>query len=421
VTRFWHPFADMGRVEAGGELVLERGEGVWLWDEQGKRYLDATAGLWFCNVGHGRLEIADAAARQLGTLAHYSGYGDFAARPVLELAEWVTAVAPVPGSAVFFTSGGGEAVDTAAKLVRRYWSLLGQPERTVIVARERAYHGLNAYGTSLAGSDVFTAGYGTLVADVLHVPWDSASALAAAIERAGPDRIAAFFCEPVIGAGGVLAPPPGYLAEVRRICRETGALFLADEVICGFGRCGDWFASSRWGLEPDLITFAKGVTSGYVQLGGVIASPQVQEPFWRPDGGVFWRHGYTYSGHAGAAAAGLANLGIFEREHLCARGLALETEIAEALAPLAEHPLVAEVRAGTGAMAAVQLDPAAVAADPTLPDRAVLAAREAGILTRMVLGNGFQVSPALTIERAELDELSAGLAAALDACAALAT
>ena len=419
MARFWHPFADMGRVAASGELVLERGEGVWLWDDQGRRSLDATAGLWFCNVGHGRTEIAEAAARQLGALAHYSGYGDFAARPVLDLADRVCAVAPVPDSAVFLTSGGGEAVDTAAKMVRRYWSLLGQPERTVVVARERAYHGLNAFGTSLAGADVFTAGYGTLVPEVVHVAWDSAAALAEAIERDGPERVAAFFCELVIGAGGVLAPPPGYLAETRRICRETGVLFVADEVICGFGRCGDWFASSRWGLEPDLVTFAKGITSGYVQLGGVIASPRVQEPFFRQEGGVFWRHGYTYSGHAGACAVGLANLAIFEREGLVERGLALETEIAEALGPLAAHPLVSEIRAGTGAMAAVQLDPAAVAADPSLPERAVTAAREAGVLTRMVLGNAFQVSPALTIERAELDELAAGLATALDACAVM--
>jgi putrescine aminotransferase len=407
----------MGRVDAEGEFVLERGEGVWIWDEEDRRYLDATAGLWFANAGHGRTEIADAVARQLGTLAHFSCYGEIATRPTLELAERVAARAPVPDSKVFFTSGGGESIDTAAKLARRYWSLLGSPERTVVIARERAYHGLNAYGTSLAGSDVFQSGHGQLVPDVVHVPWDSPPALAEAIDVAGPDRVAAFFCEPVIGAGGVYAAGPAYLAEARAICRETGVLFVADEVICGFGRCGEWFASTRWGLEPDLMTFAKGITSGYVQLGGVLVSPRVAEPFWRPDGGAFWRHGYTYSGHAGACAAGLANLDIFEREGLVARALELESELADALAPLAGHPLVSEVRAGTGVMAAVQLDPAAVAADPGLPEQVVLAVREAGVLTRLLLGGALQISPALTIERAELDELASGVAAGLDACA----
>jgi adenosylmethionine-8-amino-7-oxononanoate aminotransferase len=196
----------MGSVEVHGELVLARGEGVRIWDEAGNRYLDATAGLWYCNVGYGRAEIADAAARQLRELAAYSAYGDLATRQALELSERVASIAPVPDSAVFFTCGGGEAVDTAAKLARRYWSLVGRPEKTIVVGRERAYHGMNAYGTSLAGSQVFGEGIGTLVPDVLHVPWNSAEALADAIDDAGPGRVAAFFCEPLIGAGGVYAP-----------------------------------------------------------------------------------------------------------------------------------------------------------------------------------------------------------------------
>jgi len=411
VTRFWHPFADMGLVAERGELVLERGEGVHVFDEQGRRYLDASAGPWFCNVGFGRAEIAEAAAGQLRDLPAYSAYADLANRPALELAERISALAPTPGAVVFLTCGGGEAVETAAKLARRYWSLVGEPERAVVVARERGYHGMNAYGTSLAGSDLFREGLGPLVGDVVHVPWDSSAALAEAIERAGPGRVAAFFCEPVIGAGGVLAPPPGYLEEVEAICRETGVLLVADEVVTSFGRVGAWFASARFGVEPDLIVFAKGSTSGYLPLGGVIASQRVAEPFWRPRGGVFWRHGYTYSGHAAACAAGLANLDILEREHLVERARSLEAELAEALEPLRGHPLVSELRAGTGALAAVQL------ADPALADRVVLAAREAGILTRTLLGGALQVSPALVIDRAALEELAAGLAAALDAVA----
>ena len=189
-------------------------------------------------------------------------------------------------------------------------------------------------------------------------PWDSAAALADAIDEVGAERVAAFFCEPIIGAGGVLAPPDGYLQEVQRICSDRGVLFLADEVICGFGRVGDWFASTRLGLRPDLITFAKGVTSGYMPLGGVIASGRVREPFWSDTAGV-WRHGYTYAGHATATAAAHPNLDIIENEGLLERALLLESELAEALAPLTEHELVAEVRAGLGVVAAVQpVDPA---------------------------------------------------------------
>jgi adenosylmethionine-8-amino-7-oxononanoate aminotransferase len=403
VTRFWHPFADMGKVDAQGELVLERGEGVTVFDDRGRSYLDATAALWYCMVGYGREEIADAAAQQLRTLASYSCYADLATAPTVELAERIAARAPVDGSVVFFTSGGGDAVETAAKMVRLYWSLADQPERTVVIARERAYHGMNAYGTSLAGAPAFSEGIGTLVPDVVHVPWDSTDALREAID----ERTAGFFCEPVIGAGGVLPPPTGYLEEARRICRDAGVLFVADEVITAFGRLGHWFASERFGLEPDLITFAKGSTSGYLPLGGVVAAPLVWEPLWK--GAGLWRHGYTYSGHATVAAAALANLDLLEGEGIVERALGLETELTEALAPLTEHPLVSEVRSGTGVLAAVQL------ADPAHADALVAAAREAGVLTRPLLGGALQVSPALVIGRSELDELTGRLLTALDA------
>jgi len=412
--RFWHSFADMSAIQANGELVLDRGEGVHVWDEDGRRYLDATAGLWYCNVGYGRGEIADAAAAQLRKLSAYSTFGDVSNRPAIELAERVADLSPDPDSKVFFTSGGSDSIDTAAKMARRYWQLLGQTDRTTFITRENAYHGMHVAGTSLAGIAPNAAGYGTLVADVAKVPWDSPEALREAIDAATPERVAAFFCEPVIGAGGVLAPPEGYLERVRSICREAGVLFVADEVITGFGRTGDWFASNRWELQPDLITCAKGITSGYLPMGAVIASPRVAEPFWNGIAGL-WRHGYTYSGHATVAAAAMANLDILEREALPKRALQLESDLADALSPLAAHHMVDEIRAGTGVLAAVQLSAEALANDSTLPARAVRACRDAGVMTRSLATGGLQVSPALVIDQSELNELRDGIGAALDA------
>jgi adenosylmethionine-8-amino-7-oxononanoate aminotransferase len=413
MTRFWHSFADMAAVERGGELVIERGEGVYVWDEDGRRYVDATAGLWYCNVGYGRDEIAEAAAAQLRRLSAYSTFGDLSNRPAIELCERVAALAPVADSRVFLTSGGSDSIDTSAKIARRYWQLVGRPNRTVFITRDRAYHGMHIAGTSLAGIEANAAGYGALVGDVVRVAWDSPDDLRAAIATAGPDRVAAFFCEPVIGAGGVFAPPESYLADVRRICREAGVLFVADEVVTGFGRVGDWFGSSRWDLEPDLITCAKGITSGYLPMGAVIASPNVTEPFWSGTAGMF-RHGYTYSGHAAVAAAALANLDLLEREALQKRAVQLEADLAEALAPLASHPAVEEVRAGTGVLAAVQPRAETLAEDATFAPRLVAACRRAGIMTRTLATGGLQISPALVIDEAALAELRDGISTALD-------
>ena len=414
VGTFWHSFADMAAVESGGELVIDRGEGAHVWDEQGRRYLDATAALWYCNVGYGREEIAEAVHRQMLRLSAYSTFGDQSNRPAIELAERVGQLAPVPDSKVFLTSGGSDSIDTATKMARRYWQLRGETERTLLVTRQHAYHGMHVAGTSLAGIEANAAGHGPLVGDVVKIAWDSPAALRDAIASAGPERVAAFFCEPVIGAGGVFAPPEGYLAEVRAICRETGVLFVADEVITGFGRVGDWFASSRWDLEPDIVTCAKGITSGYLPMGAVIAAPWVAEPFWQPGAGL-WRHGYTYSGHATAAAAALANLDVMDREALPKRALELEGDLATALAPLAEHPLVGEVRAGTGVLGAIQFSAEALEADAGLPARVVAACRANGILTRALGIGALQVSPALILTQGELDELRDGVRAGLDA------
>jgi adenosylmethionine-8-amino-7-oxononanoate aminotransferase len=411
--RFWHPFADMRAVVANGELLIDRGEGAHIFDTSGRRYVDATASLWYCNVGHGRREIADAAAQQMRRLEAYSTFGDIANPPVLDLAERVAAYAPVEAPRVFLTSGGSDSIDTAVKLARRYWQAMGQHDRTMVVSRTGSYHGMHLAGTSLAGIEANRAGYGTLMQGVDSVPWDSAEALGELIARVGPERVAAFFCEPVIGAGGVFHAPPGYLSKVRDICREAGVLFVADEVVTGFGRVGSWFASERFALDPDLIVCAKGITSGYLPLGAVIAAGRVAEPFF--DGTVgMWRHGYTYSGHATVAAAALANLDIIEREGLLERSRWLELELAAALRPLESHDLVTEVRVAEGVLAAVQIDPAAIAEDASLPTRAVAAARSAGVMTRSLATGAIHVSPPLVITSDELAELADGLRKALD-------
>lgn len=414
---YWHPFADMAAVEAAGELVLASGEGAYVTDEQGRRYFDAAAGLWYCNVGHGRIELADAAAKQLRTLAAYSTFGDLATRPTLDLAERLAAIAPVPGSRIFLASGGSDAVDTAVKLARRYWQVVGRPDKTVVVSRRHAYHGMHAGGTSLSGIAGNRLGYGPLL-ETVQVPWDTTEGLAAALDATGPDRVAAFFVEPVIGAGGVFPPPTGYLESVEKICRDRDVLLVVDEVITGYGRIGgSWFAASRFGLQPDMVTGAKGVTSGYAPLGTVMVSPRVAEPFWRKGSGM-WRHGYTYSGHAAACAVALTNLDLLEREDLLTEASRLEASLARGLLALAGHLLVHEVRCGTGALAAVQLDFAALALDAGLAQRVILELRERGVLTRALATGALQISPPFVTTDADVALLATAIAESLDAVAA---
>lgn len=411
-TSFWHPFSDMAAVR-GNEVVISRGEDVWVWDSSGNRYLDATASLWYANIGHGRAEVAEAVAAQMGRLEAYSTFGNFANEPALELADWLTRTAPVPDARVFLTSGGGEAIDTAAKLARRYWFARGNPERVRLISRTNSYHGTHGYGTAIAGIEANREGWGPLSQDVSLVPYDSVDALEAELRRVGPERVAAFFMEPVIGAGGVLPPPEGYIEGVAELCREHGVLLIVDSVICAFGRLGTWWGIERWGVEPDMIVFAKGVTSGYLPLGGVVVSGTVAEPFWAEPGRLMLRHGPTYSGHATCCAAALANLDILERESLIPRGQELEGELLDALAPLADRDEVAEVRGGLGLLAAVELDGELLQGNP----RAVLEvqerARQAGVLVRP-LGSAVAVSPPLTIESAELKMIGEAFATALD-------
>jgi adenosylmethionine-8-amino-7-oxononanoate aminotransferase len=413
-TTLWHPFADMAAVRRG-EFVIVRGEGVWLFDESGRRYLDGSASLWYCNVGHGRTEIADAVAEQMRQLEAWSIFGNYATPPALELADAIVERSSVEDAKVFLTTGGGDAIDTAAKFARLYWQVLGQPDRLHIISRTNGYHGTMAFGTSIGGMEGVRAGYGPLVPSTSQVEWDSPEALAEEIERVGAERVAAFFMEPVIGAGGVFPPPAGYVERVAEICRDAGVLLVCDSVICGFGRLGAWMGFERFGIQPDMVTFAKGVTSGYLPLGGVVVSGRVAEPFWSEPGRITVRHGQTYAGHASVCAAALANISIMEREGLVTRGSELEAELFDTISPLADHPLVGEVRGGTGMMTGISLDPSALAADPALTVKASAAVREHGGVILRALGQALAVSPPLTIGSDEIRLIHDGVRAGLDA------
>jgi putrescine aminotransferase len=405
---FWNPMTNVGAFRERGTTIV-RGEGSTVWDDAGNKLLDVSAALWYANIGHGRAELADVAAEQMRTLEAYKTYDGFTSPKTEELAMRVTSLLPFDGAKIFFTSGGGESIDTAAKLARAYWTAVGKPDKHVIFSRQFAYHGSNAYGTSLGGMQALVEGYGRLVPEVDQIPWDDAEALAEAIDRVGPERACAFFAEPVIGAGGVMIPPEGYLERVQEICREREVLLVLDEVITGFGRTGWWFATERFGLSPDLITVAKGITSGYLPLGGVIASPRVAEPFWAERTANMFRHGFTYSGHATACAVGLANLDVIEREGLVQRVRELEPVLSEALGPLAGHPAVAEVRSGVGLLAAVELE------DPSKLADVIDACYEGGVLVRGIRGVALQVSPPFVITEDELATTARVFGEALDA------
>jgi len=410
-SHYWHPFADMHRV-GGHELILSRGDGCWIEDVDGRRYLDATAGLWYCNVGHGRREIAEAAAAQLERLAAYSNFGAFATEPTLALTERLAALAPMDEAVVFLGSGGSDAVDTAAKLARGYWDAQGHPGRRLIVSREHAYHGRHAFETGLGDIPANRDGYGgPIVGDTVQVGAHEVDELET-LFRARGSEIAAFIGEPVIGAGGVIPPEEGYWEAVTRLCDAHDVLLVADEVITGFGRLGTMFGSERYGIAPDMVTFAKGVTSGYLPLGGVLVGRRVQEPFWNGDTGAIFRHGCTYSGHATACAAALANLDILEREALVVRAAMLEPVLAREMARLDAAPLVGETRV-VGLAAAVELDGDVLAVDPGLPEAVAAAARRHGVLTRVLRGVALQVSPSFVITQAEIGTLVDGLEAAL--------
>ena len=409
----WHPFADMGWV-AEHKLVLRSAEGIWVEDEAGKRYIDATASLWYANVGHGRPEITAAVAAQLERLDGFNVFGEYANRPALDLADRLAELSPIEGTKIFLASGGGDVLDSAAKIARAHFARRGQPQRTHLISRRFGYHGTHGLGTSLAGIEANTAGWGRLVADVSVVEFDEVDSLEAEILRVGPERVAAFFCEPVIGAGGVLLPPPGYLEGVADVCRRHGVLFVADSVICGFGRLGTWWGIDRWPVEPDMICTAKGITSGTQPLGALLVSGEVAAPFFTGEAGApVLRHGQTYAGHPVCCAAALANIEILEREGLIPRGRELEGHLAAALERVTATEVVSELRAGIGLMAGMDLAPAVLDRVPGAVNELQLACRAEGVLVRPLL-KGIAVSPPLTVTEAEIDAIADAIGAGLE-------
>jgi adenosylmethionine-8-amino-7-oxononanoate aminotransferase len=395
-------------------LTLVAGEGAYVTTSDGDRLLDATAGLWHANVGHGRERIARAAYEQMTKLETYHVFGRFANEPALHLADRVAALSPVPDAKVFWTSGGSDAVDLACKLARRHWQLEGRADKRVILSRAGAYHGLHGFGTSIAGLDYNRDGYGSesLIPETARIATNDLEAAAATISAIGAGRIAAIVAEPVIGTGGVIPPAPGYLQGLQRLARDNDILFIADEVITGFGRTGAMFACERFGLTPDMVLMAKGITSGYAPLGGVLVGPSVADRFFSRDGAPVFRHGITYSGHATACAVGAANLDVLEDEELVQRAGELEQVLHNALKPLADHPLVTEVRSGVGFLAGVQLG-SHVDGD-AVTDRCIAA----GVITRVINDNTLQICPPFVVTEEEVERVATAIQEALDAAGA---
>jgi adenosylmethionine-8-amino-7-oxononanoate aminotransferase len=406
---FWNPQAQMASV-LEDRLTIVSGEGSTIETDDGRRLIDATASLWYANIGHGRAPLADAAAAQMRRLEAYHTFGRIATDQALALADRVSAMSPIEDPRIFFVSGGSDAIETASKLARRYWQVHGETNKKILISRKQAYHGLHGFGTSILGLDAMREGYGSesLIPETARVPATDAEALEAEILHLGADRVAAVFAEPIIGTGGVILPPPGYLQRVEEICRTHDVLFIADEVITGFGRTGEMFATTLYDLHPDMVIVAKGITSGYAPLGGVLVAPRVWEPFYEPDGPWF-RHGITYSGHATACAVAQANLDVIESEQLVARVARLSPVLFEKLSALGSHELVVEVRGGTGLIVGVQMSPAV---DGDAFQRACI---DAGVLVRILGGNVVQISPPFVIEETEIDQIAAAMRAGLDA------
>ena len=430
------PFTDYGEQRKHGARIITHAEGHYIFDSDGNRILDGMAGLWCVNVGYGRSELVDAATRQMTVLPYYNNFFKTSNKPIIALSKRLAEITPDGLNNVFYANSGSEANDTIIRMVRHFWALEGHPEKRVIIGREYGYHGSTIMSASMGGMsgmheqaaaepdfDHIRPPYGFLHQgnqDEAQFAANAASWLEDKIIEIGADKVAAFVAEPVQGAGGVIVPPEGYFEHIQDICRRHDILFIADEVISGFGRTGYWFASQRMNLSPDMMTMAKGLTSGYVPMSAVMVGDRVAERLIS-DGGEFY-HGFTYSGHPVAAAVALANLDIIEGEGLIER-VRDDTGpyLGEALAPLADHPLVGEVRT-YGMLAAIELvkskeGPELFADVGTVGMMCRDHAVANGLMMRAVR-DGMILSPPLTFTRDDIDATAAIAKTALDATAA---
>jgi putrescine---pyruvate transaminase len=428
-------FASPATVEAQGTVTLVKGRGVYVWDDQGRKYLDGLASLWNVTVGHGRTEIARAVAAQIRQLAYAPTLLGFSSQPAQRLATRIARMAPKGLSRVVFTCGGSEANETVIRLVRLYWRLRQRPDKIKIVALNRAYHGSSTGAASLTGLPYFHTYYEPLLPGVVRMPRPfcyrcelglkypecglaCADELERVIAREGAETIGAFIAEPVQGVGGVIVPPPGYFERIRAICDQHEVLMVADEVITGFGRLGYRFGIERWKAVPDMISFAKGVTSGYQPLGGVILKESVYQTLIEAGPEFTLHHGFTYSGHPAVCAAGLANLDIIEREGLVARARKLAPYFARRLNRLTLQPIVGEVRAA-GLMAAIELvrdrtTKESFPAELNIPARIRSACLARGLIVR-ASPDAVVICPPLIIQPKEIDFLASTLDAAIEA------
>ncbi|EGJ10374.1 MULTISPECIES: aspartate aminotransferase family protein [Rubrivivax] len=432
-AHFLHPFTDFQALSRKGARVIERAENIYLWDTEGHKILDAMSGLWCVNVGYGQQALVDAATAQLKQLPFYNAFFQTATPPAIELAELLAEVTPPQFQHVFFSGSGSEGNDTVVRMVRRYWDLLGQPERQVIISRDNAYHGSTMAGASLGGMSGMHAQGGLPIPGIVHIGqpyWHehgkglsrdefglvAARWLEAKILELGPERVAAFIGEPIQGAGGVIIPPATYWPEVQRICDQYGILLVSDEVICGFGRTGRWFGCETMGTRPDLMTFAKGVTSGYVPLGGVMVGERIAKVLIEK-GGEF-NHGYTYSGHPVACAVALANIKLMRElklvEHVRDD---VGPYLASQFATLRDHPLVADAES-CGLMGAILLAKDKATGTP-FPESVEIGMvcrghcfRE-GLIMRAV-GDRMIIAPPLVITRQQIDEMMGLIRRCLD-------
>lgn len=405
---FLHPFA---RPAAGPEAFIKivSADGATVVDDQGNQYVDALASLWYCNVGHGRDEIIDAIASSMRSLDVFHTFDRFTNEPAEQLTARLQERAPMAGARVFLTCSGSEAVDTAIKLARLAQHAAGHPERTLIISRLPSYHGVTFGAMSATGLPPNQAGFGPLLPDVIQVPYDDLAALDAVLADRG-ENVAAILAEPVVGAGGVFPPPPGYWAGLRERADRYGAFLVADEVICGFGRLGRWWGSQHYGVTPDMVTFAKGVTSGYQTVGGVLVGEAVRGPL-EADAALVLRHGHTYSGHPAGCAAGVANLAIFEREKLWERAAPVGDRLRSGLEATVDGDAVLEVR-GDGAVWAIGLGAGVGALDV----REELLAR--GVIARPIGADTVAFCPPLVIGDGDLDHIAEAAAGAVKAVAA---